>query len=535
MLKYETIDELLNAPEGEHFEFKEAKMRFDFGEACRYCCALSNWGGGKFILGITDKRPRKVVGSKAFDQPERTRKGLMDKLHIRVEFEVLEYEGKRILVFDIAGRPSGLPVQVDGIAWWRDGDSLVPMPEDIRHRIYDETGHDFSGDICLGAGLKDLDEKAVETFRNLWMEKSENRRIKNLSTKQLMLDCGALTEKGLTYAALILFGKSASLRERLPQTEIIFEYRSNEASGPAAQREEFRIGFFAIYDRIWELINLRNDKQHYQDGFVILDIPTFNERVVREALLNAVSHRNYNYAGSIFVRQYRNRLIIESPGGLPPEITFENILNRQSPRNRLIAEIFALSGLVERSGQGMNLIYEYSVREAKELPEFKGSDAYFVNLTLNGRVLDDKLPTLMRKIGDERLESFTTDDFLVIYSLFFNMRLSDNQLQRVQNLIDMGVLEQTSSGEIIISRDLYEPSVKIVPSPQIKVDLSDNKKRILMLIKKNGAFGTPLKDLQQLFPGYSRGQVQVLLRSLQKDELIYCEGKGGAAKWFLSL
>lgn len=88
MIGYHDIEELLNAPEGEHFEFKEAKTRFDSNEAARYCCALSNWGGGKLILGITDKRPRQVVGSQAFAQPERTRQGLMDKLRVRVDFDI---------------------------------------------------------------------------------------------------------------------------------------------------------------------------------------------------------------------------------------------------------------------------------------------------------------------------------------------------------------------------------------------------------------------------------------------------------------
>ena len=73
-----TIDGLLNAKEGEHYQFKEAKRRFDSDEAAQICCALANCGGGMFVLGITDKRPRKVVGSEAFDQPERTRKGLID-------------------------------------------------------------------------------------------------------------------------------------------------------------------------------------------------------------------------------------------------------------------------------------------------------------------------------------------------------------------------------------------------------------------------------------------------------------------------
>ena len=160
-----TIEELLNAKEGEHYQFKEAKTRFDSGEAARCCCALANCGGGKLVLGITDKRPREVVGSKAFEQPERTRKGLIDELKVMVDFQIYSHDGKRVLVFDVASRPLGLPVLVDGIAWWYEGDSLIPMPEEIRRRIYSETGFDFSGSICSFAKLDDLDDSAIEVFR----------------------------------------------------------------------------------------------------------------------------------------------------------------------------------------------------------------------------------------------------------------------------------------------------------------------------------------------------------------------------------
>ena len=95
----------------------------------------------------------------------------------------------------------------------------------------------------------------------------------------MLHDCGAVTGEGVTYAALALFGKNDALCKYFPQAEIIFEYRSSNASGPANQREEFRVGFFACYERIWNLINLRNDTQHYQEGFFVHDVPTFNERV----------------------------------------------------------------------------------------------------------------------------------------------------------------------------------------------------------------------------------------------------------------
>ena len=530
-----TIKELMEAKEGENIQFKEAKNRFDFGEAAQCCCALANCGGGKLVFGITDKRPRRVVGSNAFDQPERTRRGLIDKLKVMVDFQLYEHQGKRVLVFDVAGRPLGLPVQADGMAWWYEGDSLIPMPEDIRRGIYAEAGFDFSGSICPFAGLKDLDETAIETFREKWIEKSDNQRLQSLTKEQLLHDCEAITDDGITYAALALFGKRESLGKYLPQAEIIFEYRSSDASGPANQREEFRVGFFACYNRLWELINLRNDRQHYQEGFFVYDISTFNERVVREAILNAVSHRNYQMGGSVFIRQYRDRLVVESPGGFPTGISLDNILDRQLPRNRRIAEILALCGLVERSGQGMNLIYELSIKEAKQLPDFTGTDENFVSITLNGVVLDTKMLSLINQIGNERMETLSTGDFLIINALYHETDIPQNLWSHIKRLVELGIVEHIGRNKYVLARSLYVAAGKTgVHTRVVGLDRATNKELLLMHIRKNGDQGTPFKELQQVLPGHSRNQLQVLMRELCKENRIYCEGKTRAAKWFVT-
>jgi ATP-dependent DNA helicase RecG len=440
------IPELLNAPEGEHFEFKEAKKRFSFTEAVKYCCALANCGGGKLVLGVTDKRPRRVVGSGAFEQPERTRKGLIEKLRVMVKFQQYNYEDMRVLVFEVASRPIGLPIQVDGIVWWRDADGLVPMPQELVKRIYAESGHDFSGDICRDISLIDLDNNAIKQFRKRWREFSGNKRISTLSEEQLLRDSGVLVDDGLTYAALILFGKRSVLSRKLPQAEVIFEYRSSEAAGPAAQREEFQDGFFNNYDKVWELISLRNDNQHYQEGFHVLPVPTFNEQVARESLLNAVSHRDYQLGGSIFVRQYSRKLVFESPGGFPAGINVNNILDNQSPRNNLIAKVFQLCGLVERAGQGMNLIFEQAIKEAKPLPDFTGSDDYFVKLTLNGQVYDPKMLALVKKTSEESLEKMTFDDYYLLSIFYIRKTYDEIHLSRFKHLVELGIVNITERG-----------------------------------------------------------------------------------------
>lgn len=532
----DSVEELLEAKEGERVQFKEAKNRFDFGEAARCCCALANDGGGKLVFGISDKRPRSVVGSRAFEQPERTRMGLIDKLKINVDFQLFTYEEKRVLVFDVKSRPIGLPILYEGVAWIYDGDTLKEMPEEKRRKIYEEIGTDFSGKICDGATIKDLDEAAIEAFRAKWIEKSGNKKLATRSKEQILIDCGAMTDAGVTYAALILFGKSEALVRFLPQAEIIFEYRSSEASGPANQREEFKSGFFTCYDRIWELVNLRNDKQHYQEGFFVFDIFTFNERVVREAILNAVSHRNYQFGGSIFVRQYRDRLVVESPGGLPFGITLDNILDRQLPRNRRIAEILSLCGMVERSGQGMNLMFELSVQEAKPLPDFTGTDEFFVSVTLNGLIIDKAMLSVINRISERSTELLSTEDFLVIDALYHDRPLNGKMQARLPRLVEMGIVEHIGRKKYVLARSLYAATGKTgVHTRHVGLDKDTNKALLLKHIRQNNDVGTPFKELQQVLPGLTRGQIQRLMQELKDSHQVYPQGKTSAARWFANV
>ena len=80
-------------------------------------------------------------------------------------------------------------------------------------------------------------------------------------------------------------------------------------------------------------------------------------------------------------------------------------------------EILSLCGLVERSGQGMNLMFELSVQEAKSLPDFTGTDDYFVSVTLNGLIIDKEMLSIINRISERNTEVLATDDFLTIDAL----------------------------------------------------------------------------------------------------------------------
>ena len=243
----------------------------------------------------------------------------------------------------------------------------------------------------------------MDVLRQLWQRKSPDQDIVTRPDEQLLADAELLVDGEVTNAALILLGTRKALGKYLAQAELIFEYRSNEVPGPAAERHEFRQGFLPVLDEIWKLINQRNDLQHFQQGLFIWDVPTFSERVVREAVLNAVSHRDYRHGGSIFVRQYPRRIEIVSPGGFPAGITPENILRQQNPRNRRIAEVLSKCGLVERAGQGFDRIFRECIQQSKPLPDFSHTDAYSVRLTLHGDIQDQEFLRFLEEIGREQV------------------------------------------------------------------------------------------------------------------------------------
>ncbi|MBW1922076.1 MAG: putative DNA binding domain-containing protein [Deltaproteobacteria bacterium] len=534
--RVQQLEQWMRAKENEHFEFKEAKNRYDFQKLVKYCVALANEGGGKMILGVTDKVPRKVVGTKAFQNLERTKAGLIERMSLRIDAEEIMHPQGRVVVFHVPSRPIGMAIHYEGRYFMRAGEDLAPMLPDMLKRIFDETGPDYTAEICSKAALNDLDLDAVEDFRNRWIRKSKNENLRRLSSEQLLLDAELLTREGITYAALILFGTKEALGRYLAQAEVIFEYRSSDATGPAQDRQEFRQGFFSFYEELWSLIELRNDKQHFRDGLFVWDIPTFNEEAVREAILNAVSHRDYRMAGSVFVRQYPRRMEIVSPGGFPPGITPENILWEQSPRNRRIAEAFARCGLVERSGQGMNMIYEACIRESKPRPDFTHTDPYHVWLTLHGEVQHPEFLRFLEKLGEERLESFTTQDLLVVDHVFRNEPVPEGFKGNLLRLVERGIIEQISRGRgtrYVLSRRFYKfIGKKGVYTRKRGLDRETNKALILKHIRDNAAGGAPLRDLIQVLPALSRFQVQRLVQELRDEGLVKLVGATKGARWF---
>ena len=129
--------------ETEVLEFKEARNQYDTPRLLEYCVAIGNEGGGHLILGIRDKMPRVVVGTKAIENPGGMSEKIFNTVNFRVHIEEVSHSDGRVVVLSIPGRPQGSAFHLDGKYLMRIGESLQPMSEDQLRRIFSEKEPDW--------------------------------------------------------------------------------------------------------------------------------------------------------------------------------------------------------------------------------------------------------------------------------------------------------------------------------------------------------------------------------------------------------
>ena len=520
--------------EDEHLEFKEAKNNYHFEKLVKYCVALANEGGGTIVLGMTDKCPRRVVGTSVFPELGRTKSGITERIRLRVEAEEEVLPEGRVVAFTVPSHPIGMYVEFEGI-WMRSDENLVYATPDFIRNILNEGEPDYSAGLCSQATLDDLDESAIAQLQQRWATASGNDSVVGQDSRRFLNDVSLLRDDQVTRAALVLLGTEAGLARHLPWSEVIFEYRSHDGAGPAAQRLELRKGFLLFHDELWSLINLRNDEQHVQRDLDMIGIRTFNERSTREAVLNAISHRDYRNCGSVFVRQYKQRLRIESPGGFPPGITPQNVLEKQLPRNRLIAEVLGKCRFVERSGQGADIMFRNSIAESKQWPDFDGTDGTNVFLTLHGVVRDPRLARFFIQIGQKEWERFPVEDFLVIDLIYRGSAIPERLASRIPSLADRGIIEVAGRGKWMLARRFYSfIGEKGTYTRKRGLDKETNKQLLLRHIEScHAEGGSPLSDLTRVLPGLGERGVKSLLQELRTDGAIHFEGSRKHGNWFV--
>ena len=479
MLRY-TIEQLKQMRESEdHVEFKKGEHgNVSYNGAGKdkpqerrrcilgYVAALCNEGGGRIVIGMHDNYPHKVIGTKqCLNGIGQLESDIYRDMGIRPYiYELYEDENTksgRALVIEVPPHPIGKVFKFEDVALMRVGEELKPMDDKTYISIIQEQEPDFSEHICDGITIDDLDKDAIRVMKERYAEKQKNPSFVSLPDAQALSDLKLIIGDRVTNAALLLVGKEEVIARLYPQAKVMLEYRNTESQIHFDSRKSFGQPFFLLIDELWKEINLRNGSVPIRKGPYIFDIPFFNEAVIREIVNNAFSHRDYRFGSEIVIKQYPLKFTIINGGGFPHGVSVDNLLTTPSmPRNRLIADILSKTGIVERSGQGVDKIFLYTLSEGKPAPDYSQTDDFNVTATLFATVKDTGFALYVQEIQD----SLPDDQKLTVFDVLALCEIRDGA-KRPSNrgialkLEKFGFLEKhgkTNAQYYILPRKYYE-------------------------------------------------------------------------------
>lgn len=471
-----TIEQLRNMRESEdHVKFKrcqQGNLSFNGSDKQKpsdrrkcilgYVVALANANGGYLVLGMEDAFPHKVVGTSQCENAlGKLENEIYKALQIPVDaYELFDEQNNRVVVVEIPRHPVGKALRFEDVPLWRSGEELIPMPDKVLFSILQETDPDYSQAICEGVTIDDLDKEAIDILKEKYARKQNNPTFTSLSDRQALSDLKLIEGNKVTNAAVLLVGKAEIIQQNFPQAKVQHEFRTTEGQERFDKRLSFVAPFYILIDQLWKAVNDRNGSVPVQEGAYMFDIPFFNEEVIREVINNAFAHRDYRLASEIVIKQYPTKLSVISPGGFPIGVTLENILTVSStPRNRLLADVLAATGIVERSGQGMDVIFRLTLSEGKQTPDYSKTNDYQVTAILSATVKDPGFALFIKSIQQELPENqkLSVFDVLTFCAIREGKQPKDKEIAK--RLYSMGYLEKrgkTSAIRYILPRRYYE-------------------------------------------------------------------------------
>jgi ATP-dependent DNA helicase RecG len=321
------------------------------------------------ILKEAEKRCRPAVVLGNWEQFE-TEKGAVVAIRVPRSLELHALEDGRVLV--------------------RSGTENRPLGGDaIRRLASTKSTGDFESETVPGATFDDFDPDMLDEY---FAKREERwRRVFTGDRKELLKEIGALTADGdPTVAGILLFNKYP--QQWLPHCGIVFvkfvgsEPRGEDGMAGYARREEITGPLARMVENLWELTWSEMAVSAVVRGLEREETYEYPAFAVREALVNAVCHRDYRLRGRrIEVRMYRDRLEVISPGGLPGFITVDNIVDEHFSRNpRLVASLFNW-GYIEELGLGIDRMIEEMLQSGHKKPRFDAKPYSFTVTLFNAR------------------------------------------------------------------------------------------------------------------------------------------------------
>jgi ATP-dependent DNA helicase RecG len=487
--------------------------------------AFANSRGGTIVVGVSDRRPRQIMGvawsQDLVEQVQEAARSTQPPLQIEVERRSVD--GYDVACIQVAPLARGWVQTSDGRLLVRAGPTNRALVGDELLRFVRERAADPVEDEPVSAvGIDDLRPELLRQFLHARLGRS---RV-NLATSAR--DLGLTTADGrVRLATLLTFGKEPQRQNR--RFGIVVSRFEGSVDSDARLRDKRELSgplpvLVAHADqRIYD--EMRRDA--VVRGLVREEVPEYPPVALREALVNAVGHRDYSLRGAaVEVRLYDDAVEVESPGTLAGYVTVENLREAQYSRNERIMDALQRLGLVEEAGQGIDRMIAEMEDALLDPPQFEERSSSFVVRLRGGSVFAAEDRLWVSQFG--RLE-LSADAKVVLVFARRTGAITNEQLRRLrpldretsretlQDLVTRGLLEAFGRG-----RGTGYRLSELAMQARTTATLGEQLRAVLNHARRTGVVVNA--DVRGLL-GVSAGEARSILEALVLRGLLRPEGE----------
>lgn len=271
--------------------------------------------------------------------------------------------------------------------------------------------------VIPDASWDDLDLVEFARLRRMVEENLGDTTLLRLADQEIAGALGLVRTEGdvprPTVAGLLLMGKESALKEHVPGHEVAFQV----LHGSDVMVNEFRRWpLLRTHEWLMEAVGVRNEEQELMAGSVRVGVPRYDRAGLREAVSNALIHRDYNRLGAVHVQLRDESARVSNPGGFVEGVGPHNLLvTEPRPRNPRLADAFKRAGLVERTGRGIETIYRGQLRNGRRPPDYGLSTAASVSVFLDSGPADLDFVLLTVQAGRQLGRALDVDELLALW------------------------------------------------------------------------------------------------------------------------
>jgi len=512
--------------------------------------AMANTEGGVILLGVEDNGT--VSGIQSRHQDTMGLKALIANRtspSVAVSTELIELDDKIILAINVP-KSRSIVSTTDGLVLRRrfmasGRPEAVPFyPHEFVQRQSTLGLIDPSAMPLVSLRAEDLNPLERQRIREAIRRYGGDMSLLPLADDELDGALGLITTvEGVrrpTVAGLLLMGHEEVIRQHVPAHEVAFQV----LEGTDVRVNEFlRKPLLQTFEEVELLFKARVVEQEIQVGLFRVPIPNFDRRAFREGFINALVHRDYARLGAVHVKLDDDGLTISSPGGFVEGVTLQNLLVvPPRSRNPLLADVVKRIGLAERTGRGIDRIYEGMLRYGRPAPDYSMSDASSVVLLMARADADIAFLEMLLSYEKRTGAAMPIDSLIVLSRLRQERRLTTADLVQstqksetatratLEKLVEAWLVEAQGTGRgrtYMLSAKVYRKSgQKAAYVRQAGFDPIQQEQMVVKFIETHGSIKrADVVDLCKIGPF----QATRLLKRLSREGKIEPRGKGKGA------